>query len=52
MAEKGKSKTNVMARADVKNRVQHCRFCGNKVEVVMALTPSGKKKIIRICCGG
>ncbi|MGB9714999.1 MAG: hypothetical protein ACPL1G_01085 [Thermodesulfovibrionales bacterium] len=50
MAEKGKSKTDVMARADAKNRIQRCRFCGNKVEVVMALTPNGKKKMRRLCC--
>lgn len=50
MAEKGKSKTDVIARADAKNRIQRCRFCGNKVEVVMALTPNGKKKMKRLCC--
>jgi len=52
MAEKGKSKTDVLARADAKNRVQRCRFCGNKVEVVMALSLTGKKKMRRICCEG
>lgn len=52
MAEKGKSKTDVTARAEAKSRVQHCRFCGNKVEVVLAVTPTGKKKIKRLCCEG
>ncbi|MCI0469142.1 MAG: hypothetical protein L0Y62_03640 [Nitrospirae bacterium] len=51
MAEKVKSKTDVAARADAKNKAQNCRYCGNKVDVVMAVTASGKKKIRRICCG-
>jgi len=52
MAEKGKSKTDVAARAEAKGRIQYCRFCGNKVEVVLAVTPTGKKKIKRLCCEG
>ncbi len=52
MAEKGKSKTDVTARADTKNRIQRCSCCGNKVEVVMAISPTGKKKMRRICCEG
>jgi hypothetical protein len=52
MAEKGKSKTNVAARADTKGRVSRCKFCGNKVEVVMALSPTGKKRMRRVCCEG
>lgn len=51
MAEKGKSKTDVAARVESKSRVHLCRSCGNKIEVVMAVTPSGKKKMKRICCG-
>ena len=51
MAEKVKSKTDVAARAESKARVQLCRNCGNKVEVVLAVSPSGKKKMRRICCG-
>lgn len=50
MSEKGKSKTNVAARADAKAKVQLCRFCGNKVDVVLAVGPTGKKKIKRVCC--
>ena len=50
MAEKGKSKTDVSARADAKNRVQRCSYCGNKVEVVLTLSPTGKKKMKRLCC--
>lgn len=52
MAEKGKSKTDVAARAESKSRIQTCRVCGNKVEVVMAVSPSGKKKMRRVCCEG
>jgi hypothetical protein len=50
MSEKRKSKTDVAARADAKNRAQSCSLCGNKVEVVMAVSSSGKKKMRRICC--
>jgi hypothetical protein len=50
MAEKGKSKTDVSARADAKNRIQRCSYCGNKVEVVLTLSPTGKKKMKRLCC--
>ena len=50
MAEKGKSKTDVSARVDAKNRIHRCTYCGNKVEVVMTLSPTGKKKMKRLCC--
>jgi len=52
MAEKGKSKTDVGARADAKSRVQRCSICGNKVEVVLSVSPSGKKRMKRMCCEG
>jgi hypothetical protein len=52
MAEKGKSKTDVSARAESKNRVHRCSFCGNKVEVVLSVSPTGKKKLKRLCCEG
>ncbi|MBI5639397.1 MAG: hypothetical protein HZA17_03130 [Nitrospirae bacterium] len=52
MAEKAKSKTDVSARAELKNRANCCSNCGNKVEVVLAVSPDGKKKMRRICCGG
>jgi len=52
MAEKGKSKTDVSARVEAKNRVQTCSKCGNKVEVILSISPSGKKRMRRICCGG
>ncbi|MEW6067437.1 MAG: hypothetical protein AB1610_03990 [Nitrospirota bacterium] len=52
MAEKGKSKTDVSARTEAKNRIQMCRFCGNKIQVVMAVNPAGKKKMKRLCCEG
>ena len=51
MAEKGKSKTDVGARADAKGRIQRCSICGNKVEVVLSVSASGKKKMKRLCCG-
>jgi hypothetical protein len=50
MAEKGKSKTDVSARAGNKGKAQCCSHCGNKVEVVLSVTPDGKKKMRRICC--
>lgn len=50
MAEKAKSKTDVAARAESKNRAQCCSYCGNKVEVVLAVAPNGKKRMRRICC--
>jgi hypothetical protein len=52
MAEKGKSKTDVSARAEAKGRIQRCSVCGNKVEVVLAVSASGKKRMKRVCCGG
>lgn len=51
MAEKSKSKTDVTARAENKVKAQICRNCGNKIEVVMAVSPSGKKRMRRLCCG-
>lgn len=50
MAEKAKSKTDVASRAESKNRAQLCRNCGNKVEVVLAVSPNGKKRMRRLCC--
>ncbi len=52
MAEKAKSKTDVSARAEAKSRIQRCSCCGNKIEVVLAVSPSGKKRMRRICCEG
>lgn len=51
VAEGKKSKTNVAARQEAKQAVQICRSCGNKVEVVMTMTASGRKQMIRKCCG-
>ena len=50
MAEKAKSKTDVAARAESKGRAQLCRNCGNKVEVVLAVSPNWKKRMRRLCC--
>ncbi len=52
MASEKKSKTDVAARADAKSRVQVCSCCGNKVEVVLSVSPNGKKRMRRICCEG
>jgi hypothetical protein len=46
-----KSKTNVAARQEAKQAVQLCRRCGQKVDVVMTMTPAGRKMIVRRCCG-
>lgn len=50
MADVKKSKTNVAARQEAKAAQQFCRFCGKKVEVVMTLSPSGRKQMLRKCC--
>lgn len=47
---KDKSKTNVAARAAAKAEVSLCRYCGNKVEVVMRVPSVGKKHMARLCC--
>ncbi len=51
MAEGKKSKTNVTARQEAKAAAQMCRYCGKKVEVVMTLSPTGRKQMMRKCCG-
>lgn len=51
MADVKKSKTNVAARQEAKQAVQICKSCGNKVDVVMTMTASGRKQMIRKCCG-
>lgn len=51
MAEKVKSKTNVTARAENKGKSQLCRNCGKKVDIVMSVSTSGKKRMKRLCCG-
>lgn len=50
MAKKDTSKTNVTARAALKAKEIKCRYCGNKPEVVRALTPAGRAKMFRKCC--
>jgi hypothetical protein len=50
MSGKAKSKTNVAARTDSKSLARLCSFCGNKVEVVMAVSSTGKKSMRRLCC--
>ena len=46
----GKSKTNVAARSGAKSMAKLCSNCGKKVDVVMTVTPTGKKSIKRLCC--
>ncbi len=50
MAEKAKSKTDVTARAELKNRSLSCSLCGKKIEVVLSVSPEGKKRMRRLCC--
>lgn len=52
MAGKVKSKTDVAARADSKSMGRLCNNCGNKVDVVMAVSSTGKKRMKRLCCEG
>lgn len=50
MAGKSKSKTDVSARAGAKSGAKLCSLCGNKVDVVMTVSATGKKSMRRICC--
>ena len=50
MAGKAKSKTDVSARAGSRNSSKICSLCGRDVNVVMAVTSTGKKSIKRLCC--
>jgi hypothetical protein len=51
MAGKIKSKTDVASRAEAKTRGLNCRLCGKKVDVVLSVSATGKKKVKRLCCG-
>jgi hypothetical protein len=44
---KDRSKTNVTARSEAKASAALCKFCGQKVEVVMRLPG---KRMTRLCC--
>jgi len=46
----GKSKTDVAARTGAKTAVKLCSSCGNKIDVVMSVSASGKKSMKRLCC--
>lgn len=51
MAEKKKkSKTDVSARAENKGKGQNCSLCGNKIDVVLSVSATGKRKMKRLCC--
>jgi hypothetical protein len=52
MAGEKKSKTDVSARADNKNKGNFCCNCGKKVDIVLTVSPNGKKRMRRICCEG
>jgi hypothetical protein len=41
------SKTNVSARSGEKGALQLCRFCGQKVDVVLRLPG---RRMARLCC--
>lgn len=45
------SKTNVSARREQKSVASVCKFCGNKVEVILSVPVKGKKRFRRLCCG-
>lgn len=47
----GKSKTNVSARAGAKSIAKTCSLCGNKIDVVLSYSSTGKKSMKRLCCG-
>ncbi len=46
----GKSKTDVAARSGSKSKAKLCSNCGNKVDVIMAVSSTGKKSMRRLCC--
>lgn len=48
--DRGTSKTNVAARAEQKALASTCKFCGNKVEIVMRVPSVGKRHMARLCC--
>ena len=50
MSGKAKSKTDVSARSESRNAAKLCSICGNKVDVVMSVSPTGKKSMRRLCC--
>lgn len=47
MAKDKSSKTNVSSRAQAKGAVAICRYCGEKVDVVMRLPG---RRMARLCC--
>lgn len=48
--DRGTSKTNVQARAELKALAQTCKVCGNKTEMVMRVPSVGKRYMARLCC--
>ncbi len=46
----GKSKTDVSARAGAKSLGKLCSLCGNKIDVILAYSSTGKKSMKRNCC--
>jgi hypothetical protein len=50
MSGRAKSKTDVAARSSSKNMAKLCSLCGNRIEVIMAVSSTGKKSMKRLCC--
>jgi len=46
----GKSKTNVGARQEAKNRKMPCKFCGAEKPKIVMTYNKGKKVMVRRCC--
>jgi len=44
------SKTNVSARREIKGKKSLCKFCGLEVSAVLRVSPSGSRKMVRLCC--
>jgi hypothetical protein len=52
MSGKAKSKTDVASRSEAKRSGNHCSICGNKVQVVLSVSSTGKRSLKRLCCEG
>ena len=44
------SKTNVAARALERQKQNLCKKCGEKIQIVKRVWPSGKRRFVRVCC--
>lgn len=50
MAREKSSKTNVSARMAEKAQQSTCKYCGDKIEIVMRLPAQGRRQLVRLCC--